>query len=355
MKRTVAIALAALSLCGCTTATAATPANGTCAAASAYSAPRYGVTVLVLRDGKVLCQDFENGATAGEAFPIFSGTKSFNGIIAAAAVQDGLLTLDEPVSRTISEWRSDPAKAAVTIRQLLQLTSGLGSKAFPAPDFAEAIAMPLNAAPGARFQYGAAPFQVFGELMRRKLVAAGRPGDPTLYLKARILDPIGVHWSDWRRTPAGDPMMDQGAVFTADQWALFGEFVRHQGVLNGHALVDPLTFAELFRGTSANPAYGVTWWLPKATPAEDVVTARVDLGRYEAQLPADMVAAAGAGDQRLFVIPSCRLTVVRQARLDAVRLRAARRGADEERQWSDFAFIKPILDAYCTKPNGAAG
>ena len=143
-------------------------------------------------------------------------------------------------------------------------------------------------------------------------------------------------------------MMDQGAVFTADQWALFGEFVRHQGLLNGRPLVDPLTFGELFKGTPANPAYGVTWWLPKTTPAEDVVTARVDLGRHEAQLPADMGIAAGAGDQRLFIVPSCRLTVVRQARLDAGRLRAARGGANDERQWSDFAFIKPIVDAYCT-------
>jgi CubicO group peptidase (beta-lactamase class C family) len=210
---------------------------------------------------------------------IWSGTKSFNGLILAAAVQDGLLTLDEPVSRTLPEWRSDPAKAAVTLRQLLSLTSGLRSTVGRAPDYAEAIAAPLAAAPGTRFQYGATPFQVFGEVMQRKLAAAGREPDVLAYLKSRILDPIDAHWSDWRRTPAGDALLPQGAVFTAREWAKFGEFVRAGGSVGGKPLVDQAAFAQLFKGSAVNPAYGLSWWLPAATNQPDVVTARLDPGR----------------------------------------------------------------------------
>lgn len=342
-----AAAVAAFLLIAAGSPAAAFDSTPACAAARAYSSALHGVSVLIQQDGVVVCEGYVNGGGADAAWPIHSGTKSFNGVIAAAAALDGLLTLDEPVSKTLPEWRGDPAKATVTLRQLLQLTSGLGGRAFPAPDFEAAATQPFTA-PTGTFQYAAAPFQVFGAVMRRKLEAAGQDPDPTVYLKTRILDPIGMSWAEWRRTPGGDAMLDQGANLTAREWAKYGEFVRGGGQVNGKPIVDPATFAALFQGSAANPAYGVTWWLPKATEAADVVTARLDLRGHEAELPADMVVAAGAGDQRLFVVPSCRLTVVRQAKLDAQRIRAARAaGGDMRDGWSDFAFIKPILDAYC--------
>lgn len=342
------VAAAALTLAaGLTTSAVAADKDSACARAQSYSTGLYGVSVLIQQDGVVTCEGYANGGSAETAYPIHSGTKSFNGVIAAAAAQDGLLTLDEPVSNTLTEWRSDPAKAGVTVRQLLQLTSGLGGRAFPAPDFDAAVAQPFTAAPGT-FQYAAAPFQAFGALMERKLAAAGRDPDPVSYLEARVLTPIGMRVAAWRRTPAGDAMLDQGANLTAREWAKYGEFVRGGGQVAGKPAVDPATFRSLFIGSAANPAYGVTWWLPKANDAPDVVTARLDLRGHEADLPADMVIAAGAGDQRLFVVPSCRLTVVRQARLDVQRIQAARAaGGDIRDGWSDYAFIKPVLDAYC--------
>lgn len=344
----VPAAIAALTLMSCVaTSAAAAEADLACDRALSYSTGLYGVSVLIQRDGVVLCEGYAKDGGPEVAYPIHSGTKSFNGVIAAAAVQDGLLMLDEPVSKTLVEWRSDPAKARVTIRQLLQLTSGLGGRPFPAPDYDTAVAQPFTA-PTGTFQYAAAPFQAFGAVMARKLAAAGRDPDPLSYLKARILDPIGMIWAGWRRTPGGDAMLDQGASLTAREWAKYGEFVRGGGEVGGKPIVDPDAFRSLFTGSAANPAYGVTWWLPKANDAPDVVTARLDLRGHEAELPADMVIAAGAGDQRLFVVPSCRLTVVRQARLDAQRIQAARAsGGDIRDGWSDYAFIKPVLDAYC--------
>jgi len=345
------IRVAALATCvlivAAATPAAAAEAGDACAAAQTVSSSLYGVSVLIQQDGVIICEGYANGGEDGAAYPIYSGTKSFNGMIAAAAVQDGLLTLDELVSETLPEWRADPAKATVTIGQLLHLTSGLGGPANPAPDYDAAVAQPFTA-PAGTFQYAAAPFQVFGAVMRRKLEAAGRDPDPINYLKTRILDPIGMNWTGWRRTLAGDAMLDQGAILTAREWAKYGEFVRGGGRVNGNPIVDPATFALLFQGSTANPAYGITWWLPKANDAPDVVTARLDLRGHEAELPADLVIAAGAGDQRLFVIPSCQLTIVRQAKLDGQRIQAARAAGRNIRDgWSDYAFIKPILDAYC--------
>ncbi|HEX5379290.1 MAG TPA: serine hydrolase, partial [Phenylobacterium sp.] len=280
-----------------------------CRAAAAFSDPRRGAAILVLQDGRAICEAYSGAGAADRRMEIWSGTKSFSGVMAAAAVQDGLLTLDEPVSRTIPEWAADPRKAKATIRHLLTLSVGMRTEVGRPPEYADAAARPLEAEPGQKFLYGPGPYQVWGEVMKRKLAAAGQPADPYLYLKRRILDPIGMSDIVWRRTPGGDPLMPQGAVMTAREWARFGEFVRAGGKAGGRSLVDPATFRQLFRGSAANPGYGITWWLPHAQAAGGEGPSS-DFGRNAARLPADLVVAAGAGDQRLYVIPSRRMTIV---------------------------------------------
>lgn len=314
---------------------AAAIAPADCAAAIAYSDAHRGVTVLVLKDGKPVCEGGD--AVAHE---LWSGTKSFVGIIAAAAVQDKLLTLDERVYATLSEWRDDPVRRETTIRQLLSMTDGQRSVIGQPPTYVDAIAVPTSSPPGTQFHYGPTPMQVFGEVIRRKLIARGQPGDPVAYLKRRVLDPAGITVAQWRAGPDGNPLMPQGAVMTAREWARFGEFVRAGGKVRGRSLVDSAAFRALFRGSTANPAYGLTWWLPRPTTAKDPVTASNDLPAHAATLPADLVYAAGAGDQRLYVIPSRNLTIVRQARLD---IRATMAG--ERSGWSDTAFLRTLLPA----------
>lgn len=316
-----------------------------CREAVAVSDPRRGASVLVLKDGKPTCEAYAGQGGPDVRLELWSGTKSFSGIMAAAAVQDGLLTLDEPVSKTLPEWRDDPRKAKATIRNLLNLSVGIKSSIGRAPDYAEAVALPLEADPGEKFAYGAGPYQVWGAVMARKLAAAGQPADPYLYLKRRILDPLGMGGVVWRRTPAGDPMMPQGAVMTAREWARFGEFVRAGGKAGGKQLVDPATFRQLFQSSTANPAYGLTWWLPHAAPPTDAVGSRQDLGEHAAGFPADLVMAAGAGDQRLYVIPSKKLVIVRQASFALRDAIAERRSG---RVWSDTDFLRAVL-------SGAAG
>ncbi len=322
-------------------AQAAAPSQAACDAAAAFSTPRRGASVLVLYQGRVVCESYAGEGAADHGMEIWSGTKSFTGVMAAAAVQDGLLTLDEPVANTLPEWRTDPMKARVTIRQLLSLTSGLpGGRIGRAPGYAEAVAMSLNAEPGTLFQYGPAPFQVFGEVMKRKLAAAGLDPDPLAYLNRRILDPIGLVPTDWRRTLAGDPLMPQGAVLTAREWAKFGEFVRMGGAWGGRQLVDPQAFGELFVGSAAHPGYGLSWWLPHPAKVPDVVTASTDMGVNADRLPKDLVVAAGAGDQRLYVIPSLGLTIVRQA---SFRPFVDGRERDPATKWSDTQFLLTLL------------
>lgn len=309
--------LAAAAACA-TIALQSAPARADFTAAAAYSAQTKGVSLLVLRHGKVVFEQYAQGVTPETFFELASGTKSFWGVAAAAAVQDKLLTLDEPVAGTIVEWRSDPAKARITVRQLLNLTSGLRTSRGIGrpPGYAAALDTPLADPPGQRFSYGAEPFQVFGEVLRRKLIA--RTETPVDYLRRRILDPIGLKVGRWRTGADGNPVMPSGAQLTAREWAKFGEFVRNGGRVGDRMIVDKATFDAMFVGTAANPAYGLTWWLsrevdPALRASIPQLRRGTDVRPGLPGVPPDLVLAAGAGKQRLYVSAKEGWVVVRQS------------------------------------------
>lgn len=318
-----------------------TDAADDCAEAVAYSDEHRGLSVLVLKHGEIVCQS--SGDTIARPHELWSGTKSFVGVMFAAAVQEGLLELDENVSDTIVEWRNDEKKRGITIRHLLSMTSGHESRIGRPQGYRASLGEPVITAPGASFQYSPTPMQIAGELLSRKLEAAGEPSNPIDYLRVRILGPLDIEVAQWRSGPDGNPLMPQGAVLSARDWAKFGEFIRREGKIAGRRVVDPEAFAALFRGSDANPAYGLTWWLPRTPLSPDRITETIDLTLHTGSVPADAVIAAGFDGQRLYVIPSKGLTIVRQASIDPAALRR-RNNDSEDNGWSDTKFLSFFVE-----------
>ncbi|MCC7020347.1 MAG: sulfatase-like hydrolase/transferase [Ardenticatenales bacterium] len=274
--------------------------SAACPQTAAYNAAADGVSLYVTRDGIPVCADYPNGGSPAASHALASGTKSFSGVMAAAAIEDGILTgWDEVVADTITEWQGDPRKSKITVRHLLSLTSGLDAGAVGnVPTYAEAIAAPATSDPGTTFAYGPVPYQAFGEFMRRKL--QGRYADPLAYLDARILEPIGARYDIWRRGTDGMPRLPSGAQFTAAEWSTFGDLIRQHGRWDGRQLVREDLLAECFIGSDVRPTYGLTWWL------------LTDLDRPAPGRAARVVAAKGAGIQRLYVLDEYGIVAVRQ-------------------------------------------
>jgi CubicO group peptidase (beta-lactamase class C family) len=305
-----------------------------------YSASLEGVSCLVMVDGQIVAETYPGAGDVNKAWRLASGTKSFSGVAAAAAVQDKLLTLDEKVSDTLTEWQGDGRKA-ITIRQLLSLTSGIDT---PAPfrggrvSPAESVALKLVHPPGTKYAYGQAPFQIFAELMGRKLKGETYEA----YLNRRILRPLGVTLEFKPLTMFGDkgPDWGGGGVMSARDWAKFGEFVRQGGRWNGQQLADPAALAENFRGSSVHGGYGLTWWLkaPKgaAVPLEGTTENATDFYKGGADaLPVSQVwMAAGAGKQRLYILPERNMVAARQT---------SRLLMGERSGYSDVEFLRLLL------------
>ena len=305
------------------------------AAAAAYSAQRRGVSFLVMQGGRVLFEDYPR-SSAGDTHELASGTKSFSGVLAAAMVQDGLLTLDEACADTLTEWRDDPVRRGATIRTLLNLSSGVGGGSIGRPaTYAASVAQPFAGASGV-FRYGPGSFQVFGEIVRRKLAAAGRSDDVLAFMDERLLRPAGVTHGPWRRQ-AGQPNMPSGAQFDARNWARFGAFVQGGCRVNDRAAVDPVALADCFRPTPANPGYGLTWWLLRPGLIPPSPRSPIDSSAATLAGLSTVGMAAGAGNQRLYLIPDRDMVVVRQA--DGILASMAGNQAD----WSDAAFLRLVV------------
>lgn len=279
--------------------------------AAQYSEAHNGRAMVVMKSGQVVFEHYFPGVEPERGRFLASGTKSFSCAIALLGVQDGLLTLDEPVANTIVGWRLHPQKSKITIRQLLSLTSGIrGGDSGTIPTYAEAIREPLTARPGERFQYGPIPFQIFGEVMRRKLEARGLARTPLEYLDSRLLQPIGLKYDRWTHQQ-GQPNLPSGAMISAKEWAKFGVLLLNGGQWQGQQLLAPGQLNQCFQGTTANPAYGITFWLNKngLTHTGEPMTAIRSASDT-------MVMAIGAGDQVMFMLPEQNLVVVRLGRLE---------------------------------------
>src|SRR5689334_2883260 len=83
--------------------TQAAPATGPYAALAQYSAERRGVSLLIQKNGETLFEDYPRDGAVDKGWELASGTKSFTGIMAAMATTDGLLDIDEPISKTITQ------------------------------------------------------------------------------------------------------------------------------------------------------------------------------------------------------------------------------------------------------------
>lgn len=298
------------------------------ASAARYSERTNGRALLVIEGDAIVFEAYHHGHARDLAWPIWSGTKSFACALMLAAEDKKLVDLAEPVGDTLPEIAAHPVARAMTVRDTLAFTTGLEDDASVlTTDWLRErqrvddkvrwtlarVAQLQRHLPGAHYQYVSSHLVLFTALMQRKLGE-----DPVAWLDRHVLSPIGFRYTSWLRDPSGTPAFAFGVSTTARSWARFGALVRDDGVFRGRRVLPAGGFARCFQGSAAMPAYGLTWWLNAPIPADKRRLLPRALGGYardgEALLPGgppDLVAAAGYKDNRLYVIPSRGLVVVR--------------------------------------------
>lgn len=296
-----------------------------------FAKPDLGETraVVVMSGGTIAAERYAPGYSARTRFVSWSMAKTVTAVMIGMLVADGRLRLDE--SPPVPHWQrpGDP-RGEITLRQLLQMRAGLDHTEAGDPPYessevrmlfldgrddmsAWAEAQPLEAEPGAKFEYSSATTVILADIAARVLSASD---DPELrrravddYLHARVFAPLAmdsmVAEYDASGTLIGGSLMHG----TARDWARFGEFLRNKGSYRGSQLV-PRRWVEFMTSPSPrSPHYGGQTWLnrPNGEP---------DHPLFPDRAPPSVFAALGHMGQYVIVAPEQRVTLVRLGHSD---------------------------------------
>ncbi len=292
--------------------------------------------VLVVRHGSIVFEHYYHGYDASHYHEIASVTKSFVSALIGAALQDNLLSLDQPIISFFPDYvneDTDPRKREISIRHLLSLTSGwdwnpqkypdLGERLSQAPDQRRVMFdLPLAHEPGTVFAYQ----PVDSHLLSAIITTAS--GKPTLeYASERLFQPLGIPTDEaagfaWEQDRQGYAMGPSGLWLTTHDMAKLGYLYLHKGLWDGQQLVSADYIAQATRTQSAGDwsatgevTYGYHWWVSEHNGHAAFF-------------------AAGYGGQFIYVIPDHDLVVVIVSSL--------KRSAKETRDLIDLAILPAI-------------
>jgi CubicO group peptidase (beta-lactamase class C family) len=297
--------------------------------AALYAQSQNTTGFLIVQDGKVIyehnwpladpnsafARNFTHGTDSHGAIgeDVASAQKSFIAFLAAIAIDRGLLDISKPVSAYIGAGWSKAApdqEKAITVRNLMEMNSGL-SEAFA-----------YKAPAGTTFFYNTPAYAMMKPVLEK---ASGKSLDDIT--RDWLTVPVGMKDTLWRQRPAafagvGNPT---GLYTTPRDMAKLGQLVLDKGkAANGKRVISETQIAALFQRSSTNPAYGHFWWL---NGSSYTIRPGANSPRNETALipaaPADLVAALGAQDRKIYVVPSKKLVVVRTGQ-------AAERGFDQQ-------------------------
>ncbi len=252
-------------------------------------------------DAANFAANFTHGNDAHGALleDVASAQKSFVAILAGVAIDKRLLDISKPVSAYLGTGWSKAApdqEKLITVRNLLEMNSGL----------TEALA--YQAPAGTKFFYNTPGYAIMKPVLEK---ASGKKLDDLtrLWLTA----PAGMADTLWRQRPGafsgvGNPT---GLYTTPRDMAKLGQLVIDKGKsANGKRVISEAQLAALFGRSPTNPAYGRLWWLNGSAYTLRPTGARSETALIPAA-PSELVAALGAQDRKIYVVPSRKLIVVR--------------------------------------------
>lgn len=318
------------------------PPTGALPAADAFfTDPALAETraLIVLQGGKRIYERYAPGYGPGNRFISWSMAKSVTATLVGDLVSDGRLELDTPAP--VPEWRrtADDPRAAITLRQLLNMSSGLKHIESDPPEAADtnralfadksrdivahATAAPLQAQPGTVFQYSTLTTHILADIVQRTIAPgattpAARRRAMRDFINTRLAGPAAMPSLLCEFDPQGHLLGGSFCHASARDWANFGQLYLGRGVVAGRAVVSPAWVDFVQTPAPTNPAYGGQFWRNR-TPANGK-----DSALFASQGPADAYAAIGHLGQYVIIVPSKQLVVVRLGKTQDDRLQPVR-------------------------------
>jgi len=323
------------------------------AEARAYAAANRSESLLVWHRGALQSADYWMGHDPDSVVNSRSMHKMLGGLLIARAVAEGHIgSIDDPVADYIPAWR-DTDKAAMTIRNVLQMSSGmrwfsirdkgpsgLSTRRYLDPYWDEVLLqeIPMSFEPGTEYDYS----DITADIMPH--VIQGATGERySAYLSRALLQPLGAPGGFiWVNREGGMPHGGCCLMLPPEAWLRLGILVLNDGVWNGTRLLPDYWLEEMLTPSAQKEHFGLMIWL--GSPyierrlyhrPESPINQVPNPGVYQSEpfLADDLFMFDGSEGRLVYIVPSRQLVIVR----------TGFRPAEGQPEWDNAAIANAIL------------
>ncbi|MCH2085186.1 MAG: serine hydrolase [Saprospiraceae bacterium] len=260
---------------------------------------------IILKEGKMVVEHYFDSFTQDSLWYWASCSKSLMAVLLGLSQEDGVLNIEDVASEYLgTEWTSCETEdeQVINIRHLISMASGFDDAVEPAgsinncfePECYECLAEPET-----RWAYHNSAYRITQDILE---MTTGMTKN--LYTRNRLGNPIGM-----------DGFWFNYIYFSkARDMARFGLFTLSEGSWDGNQIIQDQSYynAMISSSQDINQSYGYLWWL---NGQESYMIPSLQFqfnGPIMPNAPSDLFAALGKNDQKIYIVPSLDMVVVRQ-------------------------------------------
>jgi CubicO group peptidase (beta-lactamase class C family) len=289
---------------------------------------------LLIQSGKITAQRYAPGYNDQTRFISWSMAKTVTAVLIGELVADGKLKLDDPVP--FAEWHAKPndPRAAITLRNMLNMSSGLdhtegldpadGAAGVLKSDtsatlfvdgtdnmVARNIAKGMEAKPGTKYEYSSMTSLLLSELITRHLTDSKVPTERAAAYNAfateRIFKPAGIAHAFLEYDGAGTQIGGSIIHMTLGDWGRFGQLLMAGKGLNGTQVIAPDWLSFMRAPSATDTGYGGHIWLNRPRSGDNAKYPALFPGKG----PDTLFSAVGHLGQYVIVSPDQDMVLVR--------------------------------------------
>lgn len=259
---------------------------------------------IILKNGKIVIEQYFNGAMASDNNPWYSSAKTLTAFTVGLAQQEGLLDINEPSATYLGTGWANVSVAqenSITVKNHLTMTTGLDYNVSN-QNCTDANCMTFLNVPGDFWYYHNAPYTLLTEI-----VAGATNQAYSTFFDTRLKNKIGMDGT-WISFGYANIFYS-----TARSMARFGLLNLNKGTWDSTTILSDQEYFTDMTTTSQNlnKSYGYLWWL-NGKESFRAPTLEVEIpGELIPNAPDELIAGLGKNDQKLYIIPSQNLVIVR--------------------------------------------
>ena len=272
---------------------------------STYLQSKNTKAFIILKNGKIVTERYFGTFTRDSMWYWASAGKTVTCLLIGIAQQEGKLNIQLPTSQYLGNgWTSAPQnkEQLITIKNQLSMTTGLDDEVMDA-DCTLPACLQYKADAGTRWAYHNAAYTLLDKVLEN---ATGSTFNQ--YYQNKLRDPIGMNGL-WIKS-----VNSNNVLYTnARSMARFGLLLLNKGKWNNTAILDDQSYFNSMVTTSQNLnlSYGYLTWLNGKSSSMVPGFQTVFPVQLIPNAPSDLYAALGKNDQKVYVVPSQNLVIIR--------------------------------------------